>query len=298
MGQTPGVTNLANSFLNVLTKSSSTSGGTAPDRKALNLANSTTVAAGTAAAAPQRTSWLQFFTASKSPPANAGIKPLKLGTTTGALGGSWQGVRDSATGDEDEEDVRERERLNAELKLHGIDKSAGHPGVQRSATLDGTTSASTRASRRGSSMYGAGSAASLIGKRMSAEAGMFSSSCPASPPAITPAAVLKRSEERERESRVNLEKGQASGFTEIEIRGSRLRPANQQRHSGTLSPNSTHSPGITSPTTPGVGWPSATTPTTGGIKDLKMASDLQPAGPAPEEGLLARTAKRISLMRS
>ncbi|KAG0147151.1 hypothetical protein CROQUDRAFT_91778 [Cronartium quercuum f. sp. fusiforme G11] len=259
-------TGIASTFLNALTNKSSSS---TADRKPLNLAG--TSSTGSAQSAP-RASWLQFFTASKSPSANANIKPLKLGTTQAGFNGGWQAVG-AKEGDEDEEDVRERERLRAELKLHGIDKTTS-PTLPRAATLDG----STRASRRSSSLYGAGSITSSGGKRMSAEQVVMGS-----PPPMTPAAALKRSEERERESKANLEKGQASGFTEIEIRGSRLRPAGHQRLSGTVSPTSCA--------------------LSGGMKDLKICTPTEttPPGPASasgDEGILARTAKRISLMRS
>ncbi|KAH9818463.1 hypothetical protein DFH28DRAFT_925939 [Melampsora americana] len=251
-----------NSFFNVLTKSS-----TAPDRKTLNLASAATT--NTTTSNPSRASWLQFFTASKSPPAapttsTAGIKPLKLGTGNAGLSSGWQGL------EEDEEDIKERERLRAELKLHGIDKSGSGSRTEaiRSSTLDTTT----KANRRGSSVYD---------KRMSAD----HLTTPTSPPVISPAGVMKRSEEREKESKSNLEKGQASGFTEIEIRGSRLRPSVSTRQSGS---------GHLSPTSP-----SFNAKILG--NDLVNSPPLGPTGgnaSGSEDGILAKAAKRITLMRS
>lgn len=256
-----------NSFFNVLTKSS-----TAPDRKTLNLASAATTSA--ASSNPSRASWLQFFTASKSPPAapatsTAGIKPLKLGTGNAGLSSGWQGL------EEDEEDIKERERLRAELKLHGIEKT-GSGSHKVEATRSNTLDATVKANRRSSGLYD---------KRMSAD----HVSLPTSPPIISPAGVMKRSEEREKESKSNLEKGQASGFTEIEIRGSRLRPSNptRQSHSGTLSPTS---PSFNHKV---LGNELVSSPPIGGSANANASG-----GGSGDEGILAKAAKRITLMRS
>ena len=262
-----------NSFFNVLTKSS-----TAPDRKTLNLASAATTT--TASSNPSRASWLQFFTASKSPPAapttsTAGIKPLKLGTGNAGLSNGWQGL------EEDEEDVKERERLRAELKLHGIDRTGSNrTETTRSNTMDNTI----KANRRSSNLYDKRMSADQVSSTNAGGVGGGGVGL-ISPPIISPAGVMKRSEEREKESKVNLEKGIASGFTEIEIRGSRLRPSVSTRVSGTMSPTS----------------PSFNQKILGhdlvGSPPLGSTSAGNGNASGSEDGILAKAAKRITLMR-
>ncbi|KAH9460637.1 hypothetical protein Pst134EB_008802 [Puccinia striiformis f. sp. tritici] len=189
------------------------------------------------------------------------------------------------------------------MKLHGTYKANSPTGNGK------PQDATIRANRRSSSMYGTSqSSASAIAERRRNSGEIVGASKLSLLPSIdsslvplTQAGLLKRNEEREKESRINLEKGQASGFTEIEIRGHRMRPsANRQSTTPNhpLSPvsqsSSANSPGKHSS-------PSAnTTPVApGGIKDLKMTADLNNNTVTAEpvnQGLLARTARRISMM--
>ncbi|PLW43145.1 hypothetical protein PCASD_08097 [Puccinia coronata f. sp. avenae] len=264
----------------------------------------------------KRSSWLQYFTSLRSPPvASANIKPLRLGTgpsvTPGScapsagLSGGWAGVKGQPEHEEDDEEACARERKIAEMKLHGTyqaESIGGEAAKPQDATI--------RANRRSSSMYGhhSQSAATAVDakRRNSGEIAGASKlsllpSIDSSLVPLTQAGLMKRNEEREKESRMNLEKGQASGFTEIEIRGHRMRPSAARQSttpnlplspvsqsSFSLSPGKTASASATTST-------STSTPAPGGIKGLKMTADLPNNEPA-NEGLLARTARRISMM--
>ncbi|KAI7956564.1 hypothetical protein MJO28_003659 [Puccinia striiformis f. sp. tritici] len=253
----------------------------------------------------KRSSWLQYFTGIRSPPPpTTNIKPLRLGTGASVTPGpSTLSAGLKSESDEDDPEACERERRIAEMKLHGTYKANSPTGNGK------PQDATIRANRRSSSMYGTSqSSASAIAERRRNSGEIVGASKLSLLPSIdsslvplTQAGLLKRNEEREKESRINLEKGQASGFTEIEIRGHRMRPsANRQSTTPNhpLSPvsqsSSANSPGKHSS-------PSAnTTPVApGGIKDLKMTADLNNNTVTAEpvnQGLLARTARRISMM--
>ncbi|KAA1076135.1 hypothetical protein PGT21_034949 [Puccinia graminis f. sp. tritici] len=262
--------------------------------------------------AAKRSSWLQYFM--RSPPAASNnIKPLRLGTgssvTPGAsapsagLSGGWAGVKEQPELEEDDEEACARERRIAEMKLHGtyqVDfSSSGESGKPQDATI--------RANRRSSSMYGPSQAAMTVveeKRRNSGEIGGVSklSLLPSIDSSLVPlsqAGLMKRTEEREKESKINLEKGQASGFTEIEIRGHRMRPSVARQ---STTPNHPLSPAqsnfsLSPSKSASSSTATAPTPAPGGIKGLKMTADLNNTTNEPaNEGLLARTARRISMM--
>ncbi|KAI9610951.1 hypothetical protein H4Q26_008797 [Puccinia striiformis f. sp. tritici PST-130] len=243
-----------------------------------------------------------FYWYSIPPPPTTNIKPLRLGTGASVTPGpSTLSAGLKSESDEDDPEACERERRIAEMKLHGTYKANSPTGNGK------PQDATIRANRRSSSMYGTSqSSASAIAERRRNSGEIVGASKLSLLPSIdsslvplTQAGLLKRNEEREKESRINLEKGQASGFTEIEIRGHRMRPsANRQSTTPNhpLSPvsqsSSANSPGKHSS-------PSAnTTPVApGGIKDLKMTADLNNNTVTAEpvnQGLLARTARQPS----
>lgn len=272
-------------------------------------------AATTANPAAKRSSWLQYFTSMRSPPvASSNIKPLRLGTgpsvtpgpsvPSAGLSGGWAGVKEQPEPEEDDEEGRALERKLAEMKLHGT-----YNPDSRAAETAQPVNGATRANRRASSMYGRSQAVVTVVDSMRRNSGEIVGasklsllpSIDSSLVPLTQAGLLKRTEEREKESKINLEKGQASGFTEIEIRGHRMRPsAGRQpttpnlslspvsQSTSSLSPaKPAFSPAITSP---------GAAPATGGIKGLKMTADLNTNNEPANEGLLARTARRISMM--
>ncbi|KAI8461870.1 hypothetical protein BY996DRAFT_6408275 [Phakopsora pachyrhizi] len=268
-----------------------------------------------------RSSWLQSLFGSKSSSnASGGIKPLKLGSgpssglgNTAGLSGGWSSVKEFPEidhgGEEGSEETRRRERELAEMKLHGL--TATKDSKDKNLDVDRTI----RANRRSSSMYGPSTSLSSVlgGKDVKTDASdkerrrrsgdlIGKVGMPISPPALTPAEMMKRVEEREKESKSNLSKGQASGFTEIEIRGHRLRPFNNDSRS---SNSETASPGSVSPILNDSGGDKNLSGASGqvspGIKDLKMAGKSKIEGGSnsnESEGILARTARRISMMRS
>lgn len=273
-------------------------------------------AATTANPTVKRSSWLQYFTSMRSPPvASANIKPLRLGTgpavTPGpstpsvGLSGGWTGVKEQPEPEEDDEEGRALERKLAEMKLHGT-----YNADSRAAETAQPVSGTIRANRRSSSMYGRSQAVATAVDSMRRNSGEIVGvsklsllpSIDSSLVPLTQAGLLKRTEEREKESKINLEKGQASGFTEIEIRGHRMRPSAARQPT---TPNLSLSPVSQSATTlspsklassPAAVSP-APAPTAGGIKGLKMTADLNNTNNEPaNEGLLARTARRISMM--
>lgn len=264
--------------------------------------------------APKRTSWLQYFTGLRSPTTQTtAIKPLRLGTGATATSGT-AGSKDRAELDENDDEVCARERRIAEMKLHGYHGSgSGTEGVL-------SAHATIRANRRSTSMYGRSTPLGINldkGRRNSGEPGKAGAGKLALLPSIdsslvplSQAGLMKRTVEREKESKMNLEKGQASGFTEIEIRGHRMRPSATgggtapSRQSTTpnypLSPDlrsmNSLSPALAKvPTPTSATYNASTSP--GGIKDLKMTSELSnQINDHTNESLLARTARRISMM--
>ncbi|CAH7690485.1 hypothetical protein PPACK8108_LOCUS25842 [Phakopsora pachyrhizi] len=240
---------------------------------------------------PHVAHWLQSLFGSKSSSnASGGIKPLKLGSgpssglgNTAGLSGGWSSVKEFPEidhgGEEGSEETRRRERELAEMKLHGL--TATKDSKDKNLDVDRTI----RANRRSSSMYGPSTSLSSVlgGKDVKTDASdkerrrrsgdlIGKVGMPISPPALTPAEMMKRVEEREKESKSNLSKGQASGFTEIEIRGHRLRPFNNDSRS---SNSETASPGSVSPILNDSGGDKNLSGASGqvspGIKDLKMA---------------------------
>ncbi|WAR53618.1 hypothetical protein PtB15_3B126 [Puccinia triticina] len=293
------------------TRSATTAHATSSDSQSAKggLSNNASTAANPAA---KRSSWLQYFGMRSPPAASNNIKPLRLGTgtsvTPGAsapsagLSGGWAGVKEQPEPEEDDDEARARERRIAEMKLHGTFKADSTSPAESGKPKDATI----RANRRSSSMYGHSQSATAAVEEKRRNSGEIAGasklsllpSIDSSLVPLTPAGLLKRTEEREKESKINLEKGQASGFTEIEIRGHRMRPS-VARQSTTpnhpLSPaqsNFSVSPGrsASGPT------PVVPAPAPGGIKGLKMTADLNTTAEPASEGLLARTARRISMM--
>lgn len=252
----------------------------------------------------------------------AGMKPLRLVNpstpreASPPVGTPSVGTPSVGTEGEDEEDAKERERLRAEMKLHGIEKTTTAPrldaplppapaGIEQ--TLDAgsdaaslKTSTSSRASRRTSGFYAP-----------SPQIPFTSYSTGDSPPlgpgsastTVTGATVLKREEDREREIRANLEKGNAGGFTEI--RGHRRRPSNPRSGSstpsmisisrGTPEPDAGRrsvSPMIMSPSLDGPQAPTPTAATAPSAVPAVTSPSLE-AGETPES-MFSRAARRIS----
>jgi hypothetical protein len=112
--------------------------------------------------------------------------------------------------EEDEEDARERARLQAEMRLLGIDIPVNRAGI---ATAVGESP----------NIWSADSspAVGLPLSRSTSAAGP----APTPPPKDATSPALRATEQREREQRVELSSGRASGFTEI--RGHRRRPSSQ-----------------------------------------------------------------------
>ncbi|MBW0510798.1 hypothetical protein O181_050513 [Austropuccinia psidii MF-1] len=315
-------TNKIGGFLASMTRSSNPSDlrpfnlhGNSTTGASANTATATAHSTGTSGANPKRTSWFQYFTnKSPSPNAASGIKPLRLGLSSSAtsgggsaqtsagLSGGGSSVKEAIGSEEDDEESRARERQLAGMKLHGLIKPERMNGE-----FQGKDQNTIRASRRSSSMYGVSplvTGRSSQEKRISADlmggglqnplqqAFPVSNELVGSPPCMTPAGLIKRGEEREKESKMNLEKGQASGFTEIEIRGHRMRPSAARQLSTATTSNNVNLSGPLSPTA---------SQNRNGMKDLKITNpesnpDKQQSN--TNEGLLARTARRISMMGS
>lgn len=261
----------------------------------------------------------------------AGMKPLKLvnPTSTASISGGITPVREASPPvpgtEEDEEDARERERLRAEMKLHGIEKPsvaasspAGQAGIEQ--TLEGAfvggvagdtsslkTSTSSRASRRTSGFYASSPQVSASSATSAASSKAPGESPPLSAATVTGAAVLKREDDREREIRANLERGSAGGFTEIRVSGHRRRPSNSTTKSGGSTPSTSFtrtpdleasgrrsaSPLVTSPTVE-MPQPSLSA-STGSASGPPMSPAVAGAeGLDAGESMFSRAARRIS----
>lgn len=178
--------------------------------------------------------------APKPKPPPAGLKPMLLGSSSNDQAGGQRTTSYSSTAstssirridtEEDEEDLRERARLQAELKLHGIEQpgSPGFKTAREAAAAAGTLGFSSmgepsvRSSGRSSS-----TSHSRPGSFRSSSSGdaMISS-----PP--QPADIIKSVEIREKEQKGELLNGRASGFTEVSRSGSTRRRSSGRSSAG------------------------------------------------------------------
>lgn len=147
--------------------------------------------------------WSSQSSASKSPQQPPGFKPMLLGTNVGPLTTAPPPHRRQLDNEEDEEDARERARLKAEMRLHGIDTTTRSPNI-----------------------WSAESSPAIAPPALSRSTSVINGPTPPPKDVVPPMSpALRATELREKEQKAEIAQGRASGFTEI--RGHRRRPSSQ-----------------------------------------------------------------------
>ncbi|KAK4698848.1 hypothetical protein P7C70_g7423, partial [Phenoliferia sp. Uapishka_3] len=144
-------------------------------------------------------------------PAAAGLKPFVLGSDATTAPRKLEV-------EEDEDDLRERERLRAEMALHGLQDSGNkewsEKQKQKRSSLSGRSTTSSTGGSPTLSVSGAGSQSRPVSAEILKKA------------EDTAALQIKAIEEKEKVAKIELGEGRASGFTEPKPR--RIRPGSQR----------------------------------------------------------------------